>query len=425
MYVASTRLLPTALLAVYLFVLSSCLKDKCTNSIPSKVYTPVYASLSSLRSAVRSESPHDIASPGKIYLYGNYIFLNELNQGIHVIDNTNPAAPQKIAFINVPGNVDLVVKDKIMYADSYIDLVALDISDPHNIHETRRLQGVFPHRQYEYGITADTLRGIITSFSVRDTVLSNTCYEANWNGDYVYTTANNSVTVANKSTVSAPSAVGKAGSTARFGLKDNTLYTVADFGVQVFSVQNGAEPVKRNNFRVNVNVETIFPYDHYIFIGSDVGMLIYDISNPELPVALGTFAHLRACDPVVVNGKTAYVTLRSGGSCAGIANELDVLNVEDVKNPALLKIYPMSSPYGLGIDGNKLFVCEGGNGIHFMDASDPLNIITRKTLTNITAYDVIPNNNILLVTASDGLYQYDYTHLSEPALLSKIGIVNK
>ncbi|WP_343670331.1 hypothetical protein [Chitinophaga sp.] len=425
MNVASTRLLPTALLAVYLFVLSSCLKDKCTNNIPSKVYTPVYAKLDSLRSSIRSESPHEIASPGKIYLYGNYIFLNELNKGIHVIDNSNPANPQKIAFINIPGNVDLAVKGNVMYVDSYIDLVALDISDPHNIRQTKRLNNVFPQRQYEYGIMADTLRGVIVSFSIRDTVLSNTCNEARWNGEYMYDGVTNSVTVSNKSNVSVPSATGKAGSTARFGLMNNTLYTVDYFGIQVFSVQQASEPVKRNNFSVPANIETIFPYDHYIFIGSTTGMLIYDVSNPELPAAAGTFSHIQSCDPVVVEGKTAYVTLRSGTICGSNLNQLDVLNVANVASPQLLKTYPMSGPYGLGIDGTNLFVCEGTKGLHFMDATDPLNVTIKYTVKDIEAYDVIPNNHVLLVTAKDGLYQYDYTNLSEPALLSKIGIVIK
>lgn len=425
MNVASTRLFPTALLAVYLCMLSSCLKDKCTNNIPSKIYTPVYASLDSLRSSIRSESPHEIVSPGKIYLYGNYIFLNELNKGIHVIDNANPSSPQKIAFINIPGNVDLAVKGNVMYVDSYIDLVALDISDPHNIRQTKRLNNVFPQRQYEYGIISDTLRGVITSFEIRDTVLSNTCNLASWNGVYVYNSEANSVTVSNSSNVSVPSATGKAGSTARFGLVNNTLYTVDYYGIQVFNVQQANEPVKKNNFTVSANIETIFPYDHYIFIGSTTGMLIYDVSNPEMPVAAGTFSHIQSCDPVVVEGKTAYVTLRSGTTCAGNQNQLDVINIADVKNPQLLKSYVMTGPYGLGIDGSNLFVCEGTNGLHFMDATDPLNVETKQTVKDIEAYDVIPNNHVLLVTAKDGLYQYDYSNLSKPALLSRIGIVIK
>ncbi|HHN47860.1 MAG TPA: hypothetical protein ENN08_02830, partial [Bacteroidales bacterium] len=53
-----------------------------------------------------------------------------MNQGIHVVDNSNPASPQIISFIAIPGNYDLAIRGNILFADSYIDLVALDISDP-------------------------------------------------------------------------------------------------------------------------------------------------------------------------------------------------------------------------------------------------------------------------------------------------------
>jgi len=38
-------------------------------------------------------------------------------------------------------------------------------------------------------------------------------------------------------------------------------------------------------------------------------------------------------------------------------------------------------------------------------------------------FDVIPFNNTLMMIADDGLYQYDYSDMSQIKLLSKIGIV--
>ena len=50
-----------------------------------------------------------VSTPGKICVKGNIIFLNDLDKGVHVIDNSNPAQPRKIAFINIPGNEDIAV----------------------------------------------------------------------------------------------------------------------------------------------------------------------------------------------------------------------------------------------------------------------------------------------------------------------------
>ena len=66
-------------------------------------------------------------NPGKIYFKEGYIFINEELKGIHVIDNRNPENPQNIGFIEIPGNVDIAIKNNTLYADSYIDLGAIDI----------------------------------------------------------------------------------------------------------------------------------------------------------------------------------------------------------------------------------------------------------------------------------------------------------
>ncbi|GAA0528927.1 hypothetical protein GCM10009415_07840 [Chitinophaga japonensis] len=389
---------------------------------------PVYQGLDEFRASVKSEAPREIEHPGKIYLYGQYIFLNELNKGIHIIDNSNPAAPDKFAFISIPGNVDMAVKNNILYADSYIDLVALDISDPHSVKVSKRLENIFPERIYEYGIQSDTGDNLlIIDFVIKDTVLTAPCDQGHA-VPYLYDMASNSAMVEFSSTASKSAAsvsLGKSGSLARFALLNNYLYTVNNYGLQAFEVQNPSQPAKRNNITIGWGIETIFPYNNHLFIGSMNGVFIYDASNPAYPVQKGSFSHVQSCDPVVVENNLAYVTLRGGNACGGFENQLDVLDVADLSNPKLLKSYPMSSPYGLGIDAGKLFICEGSYGLKFLDAQDAGNISTVKWLEGIDAYDVIPHNNVLLVTAKDGLYQYNYSNLQEPVLLSKLPIIVK
>lgn len=120
-----------------------------TSTIDECDYEPVYLSYSDLRKPVAAAAPEALAKTGKIYVYGNLILSNERNRGIHVIDNTNPAAPVNVLFLPVPGNIDIAVKDNILYADSFIDLVAIDISDLSNSHEVSRVQSVFPYDPYQ------------------------------------------------------------------------------------------------------------------------------------------------------------------------------------------------------------------------------------------------------------------------------------
>lgn len=422
------KLRTATVLIVLMLMASGCLKDSCDVKTPSTIYKPVYLTLNDLRSAIKSEAPRNIEETGKIYLYGKYIFLNETGKGLHVIDNSNPSAPQKISFINVPGNLDLAVKGNIMYVDSYIDLVALDITDPTHVKETGRVRSAYPVSTYRYGYYMDTASlGVIVDFIRKDTMLVNTCNNPAWNGEYMYDGAQNVAIFSNSAKSNAPSATGKAGSTARFGLLNNYLYTVHNWYLTSYNIEQRTTPVKKNVIPVNATTETIFPYKDNLFLGTTTGMLIYDVVAPETPAYKGMYAHIRACDPVVVENDRAYVTVRGGTICnATSVNELAVLDVRNPAQPIPLKSYAMTSPYGLGINNGRLFICEGAAGLRFLDAINPVAVKTLRLLTGIEPYDVIPeNDHILLVTAKDGLYQFDYTDMKAPKLLSKISIAKK
>ena len=85
----------------------------------------------------------------------------------------------------------------------------------------------------------------------------------------------------------------------------------------------------------------------------------------------------------------------------------------------------MSNPYGLGKDGDLLFICDGEAGVKVYDASNVLNLQMVNQISNIDAFDAIPWANRLIVSASDGLYQYDYTDQNNIKLLSTIRIAGK
>lgn len=139
-------------------------------SYPSS--TPVYLSYTALRSAVAVGNPREPDEIRRIYLYQNYIFLNKKNEGIHVLDNVDPTNPVNVAFINIPGNTELSIRDNYLYADSYVDLVTLSLNDPANIEEVDRQIDVFPWDEYQnvpddiYFSPADldSNRGVVVSY---------------------------------------------------------------------------------------------------------------------------------------------------------------------------------------------------------------------------------------------------------------------
>jgi hypothetical protein len=97
-----------------------------------------------LEVSIKFRDAIDIINPGKIYYKDETIYLNERYKGIHVIDNHAPSAPQNIGFINIPGCIDIAIKNNSLLADNATDLVALDISDLEHLSVTDRIQNVFP-----------------------------------------------------------------------------------------------------------------------------------------------------------------------------------------------------------------------------------------------------------------------------------------
>ena len=124
--------LPLSVAITLLFSLffMGCIKDTCHKTYTYTYYLPVYKTKDEVKANIKSNAAKEVQNPGKLFTIGNYIFLNEVDKGIHIIDNSNPASPQNVAFIDIPGNMDLAVKGNILYADAYNDLATIDISNP-------------------------------------------------------------------------------------------------------------------------------------------------------------------------------------------------------------------------------------------------------------------------------------------------------
>jgi hypothetical protein len=412
-----------------LFVFNSCVKDKCTRRYV--YWEPVYRTKDEVRANIKNNAVRDIERPGKIYIRGNYIFLNEIDRGIHIIDNSNKSAPRRVAFIDIPGNLDMAVKGNILYADFYTDLVAIDITNPEQVVVKKFTENVFPERYYGNGFSQNPSM-IIQDWVRTDTIVQTDCggngglfgglFGGLKSSDVFM--SNSTAQSGNATAAGGGSPFGVGGSMARFTIVNNYLYAVSESALNVVSIVNGADPTFSNRVQIGWGIETLYPFNNKLFIGSNTGMFVYDISTPTSPVKLSNFTHARSCDPVIADNNYAFVTLRSGNACQGFNEQLDVVDITNLSSPSLVKTYQMTNPHGLSKDGNTLIICDGRDGLKFYNASDVRNISLQKHITGLNTYDVIAFNGWALVVAKDGLYQYDYSSLSNVNLLSKMNVKN-
>jgi hypothetical protein len=399
-----------------LSIMQGCVKDQVMTR--TTVYRPVYKTKEEVRANIKSSSPIELTAPGKLFYKDGYVFLNELNKGVHIIDVRNPSAPANIAFVHVPGAVDLAVRGNILYADMYTDLVAIDITNPQAVQLKTVVPGVFPDRVY-YSFVPDK-QMIITEWIAVDTVLrdSETISWGMMKSDVVLMSASSSSSAPGVSN-------GTGGSMARFALSDDRMYTVDHSTLKVFNTAIPEKPVYVKEMSAGGwDIETIFPFGKNLFLGSMTGMHIFDISSKDNPFRTGSFTHARVCDPVISDGKNAFVTLRNGSKCAGFINQLDVVDISDLSKPKLLKSYPLTNPHGLSKEGDVLIICEGSDGVKFFNAADVNNIKQLAHVKGMKAFDVIALGKIAMVSAEDALYLIDFSVPSNPVVKGSVSIKN-
>ena len=394
----------------------ACLRDECTSSRTFVRFDPIYKTLAECRVGISTQGPREMRNPGKIYAKDKFLFINEKQEGIHVVDNSDPSNPQKVAFWSIPGNVDIAIRGQYLYADQYIDLLTIDLSDFQNPQIVCRSENAFPL----FGF--DPYRGFIVDYLQTDVTEKVSCEERNnWFFRENSIFADATFVGAPTGSSGIPAGAGVAGSYARFGIFGDYLYTVDQSWLRSWSVLSPCAQ-RVDSVYAGWNIETIFPWKDKLFLGSQTGVFIFNNSNPAHPVLESSFSHATGCDPVVCDDKYAYVTIHGGTNCNGELNQLDVVGIEYLPATSLLKTYPMKRPFGLSVTNEHLFLCD--DGLKIFDKSDPQNLKELSHLKNIEAYDVISfSDSHLLLVGDGGFYQFDVSDPFNPKQISHLSVV--
>lgn len=411
-------LLPAiALLIAFGMTASGCLRDKCTSMQTFVRFDPVYKTMAEMRADMAVEAPHALQNTGKIYAYGSYLFINEQKEGIHIINNSNPEAPQNIAFWRIKGNVDMAVRNNILYADQYTDLLSIDISNIDNPTQVCRENNVFGLLGY------DVYRGFLVDYVRSEETMELDCNDNRsgqmwfFEGDAVLANAD---ALGGAGGANSALPAGIAGSYARFSVVDHYLYTLDQTSMKTWSVQSGACPVQLDSVFVGWAIETLFPWKDRLFIGSQNAVYVFNNQNPQRPSLETTFWHATGCDPVVCDDKYAYITVHDDTPCNGNNdNLLLVVGIEHLPATSELARYNMKRPKGLSVRGDKLYLCD--DGLKIYNKSNPLELQQLAHIKGIETYDVISlSANHLLVTGPGFLSQYDVSDPANPREISRL-----
>lgn len=434
--------MPRLLFSFILLLLVACTKnsfvdpetEESTGRKATQVayYIPQYAAPNQGVLKAEQLEPKPLEETGKIVYYENYILINKPQEGIHIVDNSDPSNPINEAYLSLKGNIDISIIDGFLYADQFSALVVLDVRDIENIQfiESYSVPQIFNYdrywafdhneraEDYEYVRfeNIDDTQGIVVGWELEirwENIPKNHYFFLDG-----FTRNFDSTALALEEVQSDASVISQAGSLARFLPIDGYLYVLNQWELILFEIDDNYQPLRFGKTPLNNNAETLFQLNDFLFIGTTTGMLLYDVTSPTNPEFISSVDHFRSCDPVVADEDYAYVTLRGGTNCFTTRNELQIITLEDPKNLEVISSQLLFNPHGLAIHENHLIVCDGTAGIKVVDVSNREKPEVVNTYSIPFAYDVLIDYPSAIVVGDGKLYQYDISKLPELELIS-------
>jgi hypothetical protein len=207
---------------------------------------------------------------------------------------------------------------------------------------------------------------------------------------------------------------------ATFAVIDDYLYYLNRGTLMTADISQADDPKDISQTHIGWTVETLYPTDDYLFLGGTRGMYIFDRSDPTSPEKIGKLEHFRACDPVVVSGNVAYVTLRGGNRCGESRDVLLCVNIEDPASPVLIGEKALDTPYGLAVEDPLLYVSTGFNGFELLDVAAPTDPSRIEAWSDRPTRDFIWSNDLLYTLGFDRFVIFDVSTPGQPVLLSEV-----
>jgi len=337
-----------------------------------------------------ASTPAGLIAPLNLTLADQTLYVSDPYTGVYVYDVADPSAPLAVATIALEGNYGTAVKDDILYASKGTSLVV-------------------------YRRSGDTFT-FLTELETE--------YDYAWNEgggmaeeeSYFFACSCGSTDLVSP----APLSDSQGSSYATFAVIGDYLYRVDYSTLVVYDIAVPDEPKELTRKNFGWAIETIYPTEAFLFVGGTQGMFIFDRVLPAAPKLIGQVQHFRACDPVVVSGSVAYVTLRGGNTCGDTNDVLLSVSIADPSNPRVVAEKALATPYGLAVRDPFLYVSTGENGYALIDVTRPTEPSQIAAWTGWATKDFLWSNNVLFVLGFDDLRIYDVTNPRLPVLRSTI-----
>lgn len=227
-------------------------------------FEPIYLDIEKTKNEITLLPKKDAFEIEKAYEYKDYLFVTEKNAGLHIIDNKDVRNPVNKAFLRIPFNENIAIKDDVLYADSLDKLIAIDISKI----EENKIE-VLNKLNYPAKISFENNKIKIGYKKI---------------GPFYYPKLYNQSTFVKK-TLDKNLNISINKAPFNFTVISNYLYTLDNGKLNLFDIKDSRNFTSMGYVKVSENkdIGSIYSYQDKLFIGANTGRYIYDNKNPLEP----------------------------------------------------------------------------------------------------------------------------------------------
>lgn len=285
-----------------------------------------------------------------VFVQDNYAYCMTRENGMDIIDISNPIGPVRKSRFDTGGSYEVFVNSNYAYIANTLDGVKIiDVSDP----SSPALKGSYDPSSDEY----ESVLGVYIS--------GDYAYLADWyHGLHI-------INISNPASPVFSGLYDTPGQGIKVDVKGNYAYVADGYGgLQIINVSNPFSPIPAGTY-ISSNhpfVSSVFVRDNYAYmIDSDLYsyyLRIIDVSNPSVPILIGSCGLPGTYGDVFICGDYAYVTSINKG--------LQIINISTLSSPVIEGSYQTNGEgYGLYVRDNYAYIADDLKGLIILDISTP------------------------------------------------------
>ena len=205
-------------------------------------------------------------------------------------------------------------------------------------------------------------------------------------------------------------------------------YFLSNGRIKIFDL-TANPPLDRGYFETQNAISKLCVLNGYLFLlRSDLGLFVYDIKNPEMPILKGNQIIFGDPNSMFIKGQSVYITSSNA--------HFEIIDYTDpVKLPVVGTYFMGTNFYDVFVQDNFAYISQGSTGVQVLNIETPstprweTNIFSRKSSKQVVVsnyYAWVNDDNTIQAFYNKDARSYLYAGVydNEGASINRIAVIN-